>query len=242
MTNVLEAGAALHEGQALHTRTGFKLDMQRDGNLVIYDPHAKAIWASQSNGKGKGPYRFECQQDNNLVVYDFENKAVWASSTDRKGTSPAKVILLDDGALTLYDAYGVVIWFSKKSEMQEGHHGLNIGHVLNNNLTMKQEMFLKAPVTSFHARLQSDGNFVLYRSENFDSGNSYWATATNGKGSAPYRLVMQSDNNLVIYDAHNKAIWSTGTNGKGHGPARLVLDDSGHLKVLDGDNHELWKH
>jgi hypothetical protein len=39
-----------------------------------------------------------------------------------------------------------------------------------------------------------------------------WASNTNLKRVAPYRLVMHDDSNLVIYDAHNKPTWATNTN------------------------------
>ena len=41
--------------------------------------------------------------------------------------------------------------------------------------------------------MQSDGNAVIY-----DSGKAVWATNTNGRGSAPYRIVMQRDGNLLF--------------------------------------------
>ena len=41
-----------------------------------------------------------------------------------------------------------------------------------------------------------------------------WTTGTNGTDTAPYKLVMQGDGNLVIY-GKNKAVWSTGTNERG---------------------------
>jgi hypothetical protein len=35
--------------------------------------------------------------------------------------------------------------------------------------------------------IQSDGNLVLYTT----AGDAYWATGTDGKGVAPYKLVLQ---------------------------------------------------
>ena len=34
-----------------------------------------------------------------------------------------------------------------------------------------------------------------------------WTTGTNGTDTAPYKLVMQGDGNLVIYDKNGSAIW-----------------------------------
>jgi len=47
--------------------------------------------------------------------------------------------------------------------------------------------------------MQNDGNFVLYDG----SHTAIWASNTYQKGRPPYRLIMQDDRNLVIYDANN---------------------------------------
>ena len=61
---------------------------------------------------------------------------------------------------------------------------------------------------SGRALMQTDGNLVLYDSNNA----AYWSTGTNNQGRPPnYRLVMQDDRNIVIYDSINVAIWSSGT-------------------------------
>jgi hypothetical protein len=41
----------------------------------------------------------------------------------------------------------------------------------------------------------SDGNLVIY-----GKTKAVWSTGTSGRGTAPYKLVMQGDGNLVIYD------------------------------------------
>lgn len=59
----------------------YKLVMQYDGNLVIYDADGKATWSSNSapaEDYQKGPYRLVLQDDGNLVIYDKDNKPVWA--------------------------------------------------------------------------------------------------------------------------------------------------------------------
>jgi hypothetical protein len=38
-----------------------------------------------------------------------------------------------------------------------------------------------------------------------------WDSGTWNKGKAPFRLVVQDDRNVVIYDADNAATWDTGT-------------------------------
>ena len=38
-----------------------------------------------------------------------------------------------------------------------------------------------------------------------------WASNTPGQGTAPYRLIMQNDGNLVLYDSNDSIIFQTGT-------------------------------
>ena len=51
-----------------------------------------------------------------------------------------------------------------------------------------------------------------------DPWERYYASVLYGlrmvSGQAPYRLVMQDDGNLVIYDGQDVPLWSSGTCGK----------------------------
>eukprot|EP00831_Metopus_contortus_P007244 TRINITY_DN12771_c0_g1_i2.p2 TRINITY_DN12771_c0_g1~~TRINITY_DN12771_c0_g1_i2.p2 ORF type:complete len:117 (+),score=22.06 TRINITY_DN12771_c0_g1_i2:85-435(+) len=67
-----------HSPNSPSTHSPFKLEMQSDGNLVLYSGGSKIIWASNSAGKGTAPYHLELQDDGNLVIYDKSHKAVWA--------------------------------------------------------------------------------------------------------------------------------------------------------------------
>jgi len=58
--------------------------MQMDGNLVLYTGQTP-LWASNTNGKGQGPYTFVVQGDNNLCVYGGQGGCVWASNSWKKG-------------------------------------------------------------------------------------------------------------------------------------------------------------
>jgi hypothetical protein len=57
--------------------------MQTDGNLVLYE-NGVAKWASNTKGKGSGPYTLNMQNDGNLVIY-ASGGATWASNTMGQG-------------------------------------------------------------------------------------------------------------------------------------------------------------
>ncbi|KAJ3316772.1 hypothetical protein HDU76_001556 [Blyttiomyces sp. JEL0837] len=63
---------------------------------------------------------------------------------------------------------------------------------------------IKNSYTKEALQVGTDGNLVLEDK----SGTGYWSTGTSGQG--PYRLTMQSDGNLVLFQS-NGALWSTQT-------------------------------
>ena len=89
----------------------------------------------------------------------------------------------------------------------------------------------------FDARVQTDGNLVIYK---HPEGKAVWSSKTYGKGAAPYNLSMQNDGNLVLYDGRRFVIWASNTMGKGEMPYRLIMQDNGNLVMKDGKNLMFW--
>lgn len=108
------------------------------------------------------------------------------------------------------------------------------------NHKITQESFLMSLNSSFFARLQEDGNFVVCKSQSSVPSNLVWSSHSHGKGNGPYYLIMQSDANLVIYDRANKAIWATDTHKVGKFPCSLFLFENGTLGIIDGDQKLIW--
>jgi cell wall-associated NlpC family hydrolase len=108
--STLSAGQKLQAGQDLVSSGGqYKLDMQGDGNLVIYE-NGSAIWASSTAGTGSANY-LVMQGDGNLVVYNRAGKPVWASNT--AGTGSANYLVMQgDGNLVVYNRAGKPVWAS----------------------------------------------------------------------------------------------------------------------------------
>ncbi len=75
-------------GSGQHGFSGSRLDMQTDGNLVVYDGAGAAKWNTETH-----PY-FDAK---------FRNTA----------NKPVKLVLEDDGSLKLYTASDAVMWSSK---------------------------------------------------------------------------------------------------------------------------------
>ncbi len=95
---VLVPGTRMERGDTLLSRlTAFRLDMQHDGNLVLYTVGNAPLWASNTVGRG---FYAVMQTDGNLVVYDLADQPVFASDT--WGNDGAVLVCQDDGNLVIY--------------------------------------------------------------------------------------------------------------------------------------------
>jgi len=70
------------------------------------------------------------------------------------------------------------------------------------------------------------------------NGSMIWNASTNDTGAV--ELIIQKDNNVVIYDKHQKQQWSTDTAGAGTGHVRLILQNDGNLVLKDDVDTTLW--
>ncbi|MEQ8969238.1 MAG: S8 family serine peptidase, partial [Coleofasciculus sp. C1-SOL-03] len=93
-------------GQEWITSTGYKFRFQTDGNLVLYSPQGKAIWATGTNGTNAD--RFSVQTDGNVVLYAGPGNPVWATNT--AGNKGAYFAIQGDGNLVVYSSSGKAIF------------------------------------------------------------------------------------------------------------------------------------
>lgn len=97
--DALYANQYLFPNQRIMSRDcGWYLEMQTDGNLVLYTLNRTAKWATNTNGRG-GAYAV-MQSDGNFVLYDWNHRPLWAAGTE--GHADAHVIIQDDGNLVVY--------------------------------------------------------------------------------------------------------------------------------------------
>ncbi len=214
-TNSLSAGASLAPSQAATLTSPdrqHRLVAQSDGNVVLYGPGDQVVW---NTGTGGGSdRRLVLQDDGNLVVYRSGGQALWA--TNRYGAG-SRLVLQDDGNLVVYRGDGSVSWASGTvADRLLGRHSAT--------LSAQQQQAMTSRNHAYQARMQDDGNLVVYRGT-----QPVWATGS--MGSAGSRTVMQPDGNLVVYDAQNRAQWSSRTGGA---DSQVVLQDDGNLVVTAG--------
>ena len=99
--------ATLFSGQSLHPEQSlpsdnkqYKLILQSDGNVVLYNQQSQAIWAT--NTRGIQPRELIMQTDGNLVLYGTNGFPKWASNT--YNNPGAFLNVQDDGNLVVYRA------------------------------------------------------------------------------------------------------------------------------------------
>jgi hypothetical protein len=97
----LSSGQSLQTGQRLQSdNRRYTLTLQSDGNVVLYDHHHQAIWAT--NTPRSHPANFAMQTDGNLVLYASSGGPIWASNTNNN--PGAFLVVQDDGNLVVYRA------------------------------------------------------------------------------------------------------------------------------------------
>jgi Cys-rich protein (TIGR01571 family) len=113
-SDTLAENKTLAENGELKSKNGkFKLCMQGDGNVVVYDGNTATFATDTHNHGGSHPFRLIMQGDNNLVCYDSGNSPVWASNTCNSGTGVAKLVMQDDGNAVIYDGNNNALWCTR---------------------------------------------------------------------------------------------------------------------------------
>ncbi|BBN17254.1 protein MpGH17.21 [Marchantia polymorpha subsp. ruderalis] len=209
-----------------------RIDVQDDGNTVMYNEANQAIWATKtSSGRitqgmrlSSGQfvesknrvYRFIMQADCNLVLYQTNVGHLWASNTAGCG-SDGYMVLQSDGNAVVY-AGGVARWASNTWGRNDGAHRIDV---------------------------QDDGNAVMYNEAN----QAIWATNTSSgritqgmrlssgqfveSKNRAYRFIMQANCNLVLYQTNVGHLWASNTAGCGS-DGYMVLQSDGNAVVYAG--------
>jgi hypothetical protein len=86
--------------------------MQSDGNFVVYDKDKKAVWHTNTSGKGTKPYITVMQSDGNFVIYDKKFTPIWNTNT-RGANAPFSIVMKNDCTLQIIDNVQNSLWSSK---------------------------------------------------------------------------------------------------------------------------------
>ncbi len=199
----------------------FRLTMQTDGNLVVYDANGRAQWAS---GTYLPNSYLRVQPDGNVVVYDSEdNFPQWTAAVNSPG---AQLAMQNDGNLVLYSSAQVALWDSRGFTQ---HQSLNL--IPRRAFT---HLYPGEVVTSwngvFTLTMGTNGNVVLKKND----GTTWWSTGTFVLSST---LLAQTDGNVVVYSPSGKPLWHTAVWSAGD---HAVIQNDGNVVVYDTAWRPLW--
>jgi hypothetical protein len=108
----LRAGQTLFAGQSISSPDGqFHLDMQADGNLVVYMGAGTGFAVWNSGTQGSGAVGATMQADGNFVLYAPANRAVWATGTVTNNATGV-MTMTDGGIITLSNNQNKNYWSS----------------------------------------------------------------------------------------------------------------------------------
>ncbi len=243
-TSQLTEGATLYTNQSLGSSTtnpAYRLIMQGDGNLVVYNHSNKPVW--QSGTHGSGANKLVVQGDGNLVLYTAANKPVWNSETtdviNNVTRGSEKLIMQGDGNLVLYNyspggSKAEPSWSTYTGKIDRAPNDRYNTTFLTLNKAGSSQPFLytnQAVASSstdpaYRLILQGDGNLVVYNHSN----KPVWQSGTHGSGAS--KLLVQGDGNLVLYTAANKPVWNSQTFGN-YTVEKLFMQSDGNLVLYD---------
>jgi hypothetical protein len=175
-----------------------RLNMQGDGNLVLYTDQGQAVWHTSTMGNSNAS--LSLQTDGNLVLY-ANAQPIWNSATVHR---PNLLGYVND-TISMGRLY-------PGQTLQTANRMYRLVLQSDGNLVLysdKRALWASQTVGSGAAFLsmQGDGNLVLYDNQN----RAVWHSRTPGQTNV--RLAVQPDGNLVLYEGLSRPIWHTRTNG-----------------------------
>jgi len=111
-TVVLSSGGTLGSGApcVFSPNHWYRVCMQPDGNLVLYNRASQPLWNTYSGGHNGQGIHAVMQPDGNLVLYPSSGQAVWNTQTWWNDGKGIYLYLQDDANLVLYTGNSAAIW------------------------------------------------------------------------------------------------------------------------------------
>ena len=232
-----------------------RLQLQDDGNLVLYAGAEQAVWASNTArppvppygptatgarmlrgeiiypgrrlATGDWIYSLEISRTLGLVLYRLTgiDKRALWSLPELRDQLADQLMLRPDGNLVVYRSDGAVLWTSNTA----GQGGVRLVLHASGNLALEREDGSVAwqTGTGLPSGPAAQGN-LLAPGQTLAPGASIHST------DARYTLTYQADGNLVLYKnfvaSPRAAVWASGTS---HRPGVVHLGTDGNLAVYD---------
>ncbi|MGL5934761.1 MAG: hypothetical protein ACRCZI_03960 [Cetobacterium sp.] len=240
----------------------YKLIMQPDANLVVYDSKNAPLWSTDTSNKGIGPYKLLVLNNGSFSVSDSKDVVLWASNTVAPAPTSDPVIATAPVITRVPSAPVINVVTNTSLEQyvkyeKMDHDGDDI-ECLNDTINVCSEKCIKDPLCK-SINSWNNGAECCYKRTSFPLAEAQYVTTyvrkeadscysitnddkcNNTIETANYKLTLQPDGNLVLYNkSNNGSVWNSGTYSKGIGPYRLVMQPDGNLVIYDSKNIPTW--
>lgn len=181
-------------------------------------PSGATLGGNQRITSPNGAYRLVMQTNGDLVLYKG-TAALWWTGTIKNGV---KAVMQADGNLLVRRSDNSASWSSKTN----GFNGSVLKVKNDGNLVMYQNGL---PTWSRH-----HGGIVFHQMR---GGWTMRAGQIRLSTDRRFRLVMQTDGNLVLYRVGAGAMWASGTRGTNH---RAAMQSDGNFVIYNASNNAVW--
>lgn len=197
----LASGSELLSGQRLLSADGrFSLEMQSDGNLVLYSWTSQSThiptWSSKTNGRAGS--RLSFQPDGRLVIYDKFGQPIWSNGQTRKVGGDYRLVLRNTGDLVAYD--GTTEYWSSMTALSRNSWGYQIKPAaVAPMLEWSANKHLSDRGTDAGVQLASNGSTLLSVWSGLNSDRVWYSTSGDGKNwTAQSRLDGSGNTNGLV--------------------------------------------
>lgn len=116
-------------------------------------------------------------------------------------------------------------------------------NILKSESVLNEAQIIKSENGKYFLTLEYNGNVVVYKGRPFALQNALWSTNTNkAHNPHPYKLQLNPEGNLVLFDAKSKKIWSSNTaQNNGAKDFRLLIENDGILMIKDANDEIIWQ-
>ncbi|MDI9637847.1 RICIN domain-containing protein [Geitlerinema splendidum] len=190
------------KGQQWVTSTGYKFIFQNDGNLVLYNPQGRAIWATDDIGIRAD--RFVVQKDGNVVLYDGRHQ-IWATNTS--GHPGAYLAIQGDGNLVVYSSSDKVLFSTGTQGGREGTRMASREWLRNRN-------FQRFPRLHYSTIISKATGQPKAMDGGGNNSSVYLHSSLHPNGFRQWGFEKVGDYYMIINKETGKALDGGGINGK----------------------------
>ena len=208
----------LQSARVLHFAHARKLLLFQIGGRDRLGP-SEQLAADQQLISPNGRFLLIMQGDGNLVLYQKGAGPLWATGT--VGSGAVRAVMETNGALILYNSSNTPVWTDPDPTGSATFQLLDDGSIIK-VLTSNGEI----------RKWSWTGPIALLPNEQLNIDESLVSVFSK------FKLLMQSDGNLVLYYSDLGALWATGTVGSG--AVRAVMQSDGNLVLYRADNTPVW--